>query len=176
MLVAQQILQSLGLAQLHATGHGLPGLRPHDVSTFFQQMAEEIQSYLREQMPVWREPLPRRRGDACRGDGLRRQRPRASRKHANIGISLPGTFEEPKAPGVRRRQARTDVARATVSSTSSSCILDDYVARTVLTSAVANARLTQVSRSRTAASGSPVRARSATRPDILGEPRREFVA
>ncbi len=66
-------------------------------STFFQEMADQIQTYLREQMPVWKE-RPSGRGDhEGRGDGLRGQRPGES-KHSNIGISLPGTFEEPVAP------------------------------------------------------------------------------
>jgi (E)-4-hydroxy-3-methylbut-2-enyl-diphosphate synthase len=66
-------------------------------STFFQEMAEQIQSYLREQMPHWKghyvgveEMKLAVMGCVVNGPG--------ESKHANIGISLPGTFEEPKAP------------------------------------------------------------------------------
>jgi len=66
-------------------------------STFFQEMAEQIQSYLREQMPVWKtrysgveEMKVAVMGCVVNGPG--------ESKHSNLGISLPGTFEEPKAP------------------------------------------------------------------------------
>ena len=62
-----------GPAQLPAPGECLPGLRP-DHLDFFQVMAQEIQAYLKDQMPVWAEHHPGRRGDARRGHGLRRQR------------------------------------------------------------------------------------------------------
>ena len=66
-------------------------------STFFQEMAQQIQQHLKDRMPEWQETQPGRRGDAGRGHGLRRERPGES-KHADIGISLPGTFEDPVAP------------------------------------------------------------------------------
>ena len=96
VLVAQQILQSLGIRSFTPQVTACPGCG-RTTSTFFQEMAEQIQTYLREQMPVWKDTLPRRRRDEGRGDGLRGQRPRRIQA-ANIGISLPGTFEEPKAP------------------------------------------------------------------------------
>ena len=97
MLVAQQILQSLGLRSFAPQVTACPGCG-RTTSTFFQQMAEDIQTYLREQMPVWRERIPGRGGDEGRGDGLRRERTGRVASTPNIGISLPGTFEEPKAP------------------------------------------------------------------------------
>ena len=94
--VAQQILQSLELQSFNPQVTACPGCG-RTTSTFFQQMAEDIQTYLREQMPTWRERYPgviemkvAVMGCVVNGPG--------ESKHANIGISLPGTFEEPKAP------------------------------------------------------------------------------
>ena len=94
--VAQQILQSLGLRQFNPQVTACPGCG-RTTSTFFQQMAQDIELYLREQMPVWRERYPEVvdlkvavMGCVVNGPG--------ESKHANIGISLPGTFEDPKAP------------------------------------------------------------------------------
>ena len=96
VFVAQQILQSLGLRSFAPQVTACPGCG-RTTSTFFQHMAEDIQGYLREQMPVWRESRPgvvemkvAVMGCVVNGPG--------ESKHANIGISLPGTFEEPKAP------------------------------------------------------------------------------
>jgi (E)-4-hydroxy-3-methylbut-2-enyl-diphosphate synthase len=66
-------------------------------STFFQEMADRIQTYLREQMPVWRERYPGVEELKVAVMGCVVNGPGES-KHAHIGISLPGTFEEPKAP------------------------------------------------------------------------------
>ena len=94
--VAQQVLQSLGLRSFAPQVTACPGCG-RTTSTFFQRMAEDIQHYLREQMPVWRgryagveELKVAVMGCVVNGPG--------ESKHANIGISLPGTFEEPKAP------------------------------------------------------------------------------
>ncbi len=94
--VAQQILQSLGLRHFEPQVTACPGCG-RTTSTFFQHMAEDIQIYLREQMPVWRstragveEMKVAVMGCIVNGPG--------ESKHANIGISLPGTFEDPKAP------------------------------------------------------------------------------
>lgn len=96
VFVAQQILQSLGLRSFAPQVTACPGCG-RTTSTFFQHMAEDIQGYLRERMPVWRESKPgvvemkvAVMGCVVNGPG--------ESKHANIGISLPGTFEEPKAP------------------------------------------------------------------------------
>ena len=94
--VAQQILQSLGMRSFFPQVTACPGCG-RTTSTFFQELAQQIQGYLRENMPEWRK----------RYDGVEELKlavmgcvvngPGES-KHANIGISLPGTFEEPKAP------------------------------------------------------------------------------
>ncbi|HJQ09845.1 MAG TPA: flavodoxin-dependent (E)-4-hydroxy-3-methylbut-2-enyl-diphosphate synthase [Gemmatimonadaceae bacterium] len=94
--VAQQILQSLELQSFTPQVTACPGCG-RTTSTFFQHMAEDIQTYLREQMPVWRERYPRVVDMRVAVMGCVVNGPGES-KHANIGISLPGTFEEPKAP------------------------------------------------------------------------------
>ncbi len=94
--VAQQILQSLELQSFNPQVTACPGCG-RTTSTFFQHMAEDIQTYLRDQMPSWRERYPgviemkvAVMGCIVNGPG--------ESKHANIGISLPGTSEDPKAP------------------------------------------------------------------------------
>jgi (E)-4-hydroxy-3-methylbut-2-enyl-diphosphate synthase len=94
--VAQQILQSLGLRSFAPQVTACPGCG-RTTSTFFQHMAEDIQTYLREQMPVWRAKYPGVEEMRVAVMGCVVNGPGES-KHANIGISLPGTFEEPKAP------------------------------------------------------------------------------
>ncbi|HET9455594.1 MAG TPA: flavodoxin-dependent (E)-4-hydroxy-3-methylbut-2-enyl-diphosphate synthase [Gemmatimonadaceae bacterium] len=94
--VAQQVLQSLGLRSFEPQVTACPGCG-RTTSTFFQQMAEEIQSYLRTRMPEWRERHPGVEEMKVAVMGCVVNGPGESR-HANIGISLPGTFEEPKAP------------------------------------------------------------------------------
>jgi (E)-4-hydroxy-3-methylbut-2-enyl-diphosphate synthase len=96
VIVAQQILQSLGIRSFTPQVTACPGCG-RTTSTFFQEMAEQIQSYLRENMPLWRgryagveELKVAVMGCVVNGPG--------ESKHANLGISLPGTFEEPKAP------------------------------------------------------------------------------
>ncbi|MFO8174353.1 MAG: flavodoxin-dependent (E)-4-hydroxy-3-methylbut-2-enyl-diphosphate synthase [Longimicrobiales bacterium] len=94
--VAQQILQSLGLRSFEPQVTACPGCG-RTTSTFFQEMAQEIQAHIRSRMPTWRDLYPGVEelnvavmGCVVNGPG--------ESKHANIGISLPGTFEEPKAP------------------------------------------------------------------------------
>jgi len=94
--VAQQVLQSLGLRSFEPQVTACPGCG-RTTSTFFQQMAEEIQAYLRHRMPEWRERHPGVEDMKVAVMGCVVNGPGESR-HANIGISLPGTFEEPKAP------------------------------------------------------------------------------
>jgi (E)-4-hydroxy-3-methylbut-2-enyl-diphosphate synthase len=96
VLVAQQILQSLGLRNFAPQVTASPGCG-RTTSTFFQHMAEDIQTYIREQMPVWRERHPGVEELRVAVMGCVVNGPGES-KHAHIGISLPGTFEEPKAP------------------------------------------------------------------------------
>jgi (E)-4-hydroxy-3-methylbut-2-enyl-diphosphate synthase len=94
--VAQQILQSLGIRSFTPQVTACPGCG-RTTSTFFQEMAEQIQSYLREQMPIWREQYAGVEEMKVAVMGCVVNGPGES-KHANLGISLPGTFEEPKAP------------------------------------------------------------------------------
>jgi len=94
--VAQQVLQSLGLRSFTPKVTSCPGCG-RTTSTFFQEMAQQIQEYLREQMPVWRLERPGVEEMKVAVMGCVVNGPGES-KHANIGISLPGTFEEPKAP------------------------------------------------------------------------------
>jgi (E)-4-hydroxy-3-methylbut-2-enyl-diphosphate synthase len=94
--VAQQILQSLGLRSFTPQVTACPGCG-RTTSTFFQDMAQQIQDYLREKMPVWRLERPGVEDLKVAVMGCVVNGPGES-KHADIGISLPGTFEEPKAP------------------------------------------------------------------------------
>jgi (E)-4-hydroxy-3-methylbut-2-enyl-diphosphate synthase len=96
VIVAQQILQSLGLRSFTPQVTACPGCG-RTTSTFFQHMAEDIQTYIREQMPLWREQRPGVEELRVAVMGCVVNGPGES-KHANLGISLPGTFEEPKAP------------------------------------------------------------------------------
>ena len=94
--ISQQVLQSLGLRSFEPQVSACPGCG-RTTSTFFQQMAEEIQSYIRHRMPEWKERHPGVEEMRVAVMGCVVNGPGESR-HANIGISLPGTFEEPKAP------------------------------------------------------------------------------
>ncbi|HEX6749049.1 MAG TPA: flavodoxin-dependent (E)-4-hydroxy-3-methylbut-2-enyl-diphosphate synthase [Longimicrobium sp.] len=94
--VAQQILQSLEIRSFTPQVTSCPGCG-RTTSTYFQKLAEEIQGYLRDQMPVWRETHPGVEEMKVAVMGCVVNGPGES-KHANLGISLPGTFEEPKAP------------------------------------------------------------------------------
>jgi (E)-4-hydroxy-3-methylbut-2-enyl-diphosphate synthase len=127
VLVAQQILQSLGMRSFTPQVTACPGCG-RTTSTFFQHMAEDIQTYLREQMPVWRGRYAGVETMRVAVMGCVVNGPGES-KHANIGISLPGTFEEPKAPVyVDGRLSVTLKGEAIVPEFLA--ILEDYVART----------------------------------------------
>src|SRR5438093_5043217 len=94
--VAQQVLQSLGLRSFTAQVTACRGCG-RTMSTFFQEMAEEIQKYLRDQRPAWQARYPGSEELRVAVMGCVVNGPGES-KHADIGISLPGTAEEPKAP------------------------------------------------------------------------------
>ncbi|MBZ5583591.1 MAG: flavodoxin-dependent (E)-4-hydroxy-3-methylbut-2-enyl-diphosphate synthase [Acidobacteriia bacterium] len=96
VIVSQQILQSLGIRSFTPQVTACPGCG-RTTSSFFQEMAEQIQTYLREQMPKWRPDRPGVETMKVAVMGCIVNGPGES-KHSNIGISLPGTFEEPKAP------------------------------------------------------------------------------
>jgi (E)-4-hydroxy-3-methylbut-2-enyl-diphosphate synthase len=94
--VAQQVLQSLGIRSFTPQVTSCPGCG-RTTSTFFQKMAEDIQVYTQERMPEWRVRYPGVEELKLAVMGCVVNGPGES-KHAHIGISLPGTFEEPKAP------------------------------------------------------------------------------
>ncbi|HET6228448.1 MAG TPA: flavodoxin-dependent (E)-4-hydroxy-3-methylbut-2-enyl-diphosphate synthase [Longimicrobiaceae bacterium] len=94
--VAQQILQSLEIRSFTPQVTSCPGCG-RTTSTYFQKLAEDIQGYLKDQMPSWRDTHPGVEEMKVAVMGCVVNGPGES-KHANLGISLPGTFEEPKAP------------------------------------------------------------------------------
>jgi (E)-4-hydroxy-3-methylbut-2-enyl-diphosphate synthase len=94
--IAQQVLQSLGLRSFLPQVSACPGCG-RTTSTFFQEMAQQIQTYLRDRMPEWRERYPGVEDLRVAVMGCVVNGPGES-KHADIGISLPGTFEDPVAP------------------------------------------------------------------------------
>src|SRR3984957_9107156 len=96
VIVSQQILQALGLRSFTPQVTACPGCG-RTTSTFFQELAQQIQNYLRDSMPSWRERYPGVEELKLAVMGCVVNGPGES-KHANIGISLPGTFEEPVAP------------------------------------------------------------------------------
>jgi (E)-4-hydroxy-3-methylbut-2-enyl-diphosphate synthase len=93
---AQQILQSLSIRSFMPQVTSCPGCG-RTTSTYFQELAEQIQGYLRTSMPEWRKKYPGVEELKLAVMGCVVNGPGES-KHANLGISLPGTFEEPKAP------------------------------------------------------------------------------
>ncbi|MGC2404067.1 MAG: flavodoxin-dependent (E)-4-hydroxy-3-methylbut-2-enyl-diphosphate synthase [Acidobacteriaceae bacterium] len=94
--VAQQILQSLSIRSFAPQVTACPGCG-RTSSTYFQELTQDIQAYVRDSMPLWRERYPGVEEMKLAVMGCVVNGPGES-KHANIGISLPGTFEEPKAP------------------------------------------------------------------------------
>lgn len=96
VIVAQQILQTMGLRSFMPLVTACPGCG-RTTSTLFQEMAENIQTYIREQMPSWKERYVGVEELKVAVMGCVVNGPGES-KHANIGISLPGTGEDPRAP------------------------------------------------------------------------------
>jgi (E)-4-hydroxy-3-methylbut-2-enyl-diphosphate synthase len=124
--VAQQVLQSMGLRSFLPQVSACPGCG-RTTSTFFQEMAQDIQQYLKDRMPEWKETHPGVEDLRVAVMGCVVNGPGES-KHADIGISLPGTFEEPVAPvfvdGKLDRTLRGDGLVAEFKD-----ILEAYVAR-----------------------------------------------
>ncbi|MCB1724399.1 MAG: flavodoxin-dependent (E)-4-hydroxy-3-methylbut-2-enyl-diphosphate synthase [Gammaproteobacteria bacterium] len=122
--VGQEILQSMGLRAFMPMVIACPGCG-RTTSTYFQQLAQDIQRYLREQMPAWREHYPGVEEMDVAVMGCVVNGPGES-KHANIGISLPGTGEQPSAPvyvdGVKFTTLKGDAI-----ATEFQAIVDDYV-------------------------------------------------
>jgi (E)-4-hydroxy-3-methylbut-2-enyl-diphosphate synthase len=126
VLVAQQVLQSMGLRSFTPQVSACPGCG-RTTSTFFQEMAQQIQGYLRDQMPVWAASYPGVEEMRVAVMGCVVNGPGES-KHADIGISLPGTFEEPVAPVYVDGALRTTLRGEGLVGEFIG-ILDDYVAR-----------------------------------------------
>ncbi|HYM52520.1 MAG TPA: flavodoxin-dependent (E)-4-hydroxy-3-methylbut-2-enyl-diphosphate synthase [Candidatus Dormibacteraeota bacterium] len=124
--VAQQVLQSLGLRSFTPQVSACPGCG-RTTSTFFQEMARDIGDYLREQMPAWRDAHPGVEELRVAVMGCVVNGPGES-KHADIGISLPGTFEEPVAPVFVDGELRTTLRGDDIVPRFLE-ILDDYVQR-----------------------------------------------
>jgi (E)-4-hydroxy-3-methylbut-2-enyl-diphosphate synthase len=124
--VAQQVLQSLGLRSFLPQVSACPGCG-RTTSTFFQEMAQQIERHLKARMPEWQETRPGVEEMRVAVMGCVVNGPGES-KHADIGISLPGTFEEPVAPvfidGKLDRTLRGDGLVDEFIG-----ILEDYVAR-----------------------------------------------
>ncbi|NMG48903.1 flavodoxin-dependent (E)-4-hydroxy-3-methylbut-2-enyl-diphosphate synthase [Azoarcus communis] len=125
VVVAQEILQTMGLRAFTPMVTACPGCG-RTTSTFFQELASGIQGYVREQMPQWREQYDGVENMTLAVMGCVVNGPGES-KHANIGISLPGTGETPAAPvfvdGVKTVTLRGDNIAAEFKA-----IVDDYVA------------------------------------------------
>jgi (E)-4-hydroxy-3-methylbut-2-enyl-diphosphate synthase len=96
VIVAQEILQTMGLRKFMPMVIACPGCG-RTTSTVFQELADKIQTYLREQMPVWKTQYPGVEEMNVAVMGCIVNGPGES-KHAHIGISLPGTGESPAAP------------------------------------------------------------------------------
>jgi (E)-4-hydroxy-3-methylbut-2-enyl-diphosphate synthase len=96
VLVAQQILQSLEIRRFSPQVSACPGCG-RTSSSFFQEMADQVQTHIRDKMPEWRKRFPGIESLTIAVMGCIVNGPGES-KHANLGISLPGTGEDPKAP------------------------------------------------------------------------------
>ncbi|MEQ8496439.1 MAG: flavodoxin-dependent (E)-4-hydroxy-3-methylbut-2-enyl-diphosphate synthase, partial [Gammaproteobacteria bacterium] len=124
VIVAQELLQTMGLRSFTPLVTACPGCG-RTTSTVFQELAGDIQAYVRTQMPGWREQYPGVEDMTLAVMGCVVNGPGES-KHANIGISLPGTGEAPAAPvfidGEKRMTLRGDNIAAEFKQ-----ILDDYV-------------------------------------------------
>jgi (E)-4-hydroxy-3-methylbut-2-enyl-diphosphate synthase len=124
--VAQEILQSLGLRAFSPQVIACPGCG-RTTSTVFQELAQKIEHYLREQMPQWRQRYPGVESMNVAVMGCVVNGPGESR-HANVGISLPGTGEQPVAP-VFVDGARTVTLKGERIAEEFQAIVEDYVRR-----------------------------------------------
>ncbi|MEJ2218117.1 MAG: flavodoxin-dependent (E)-4-hydroxy-3-methylbut-2-enyl-diphosphate synthase [Gemmatimonadota bacterium] len=124
--VAQQVLQSMGLRSFMPQVTSCPGCG-RTTSTFFQEMAEQISAYTQEKLPEWRQKYPGVEELRLAVMGCVVNGPGES-KHADIGISLPGTFEEPKAPVYVDGELYTTLRGENIVAEFLE-ILDSYVAR-----------------------------------------------
>jgi len=127
VIVGQEILQTMGLRSFTPMVIACPGCG-RTTSTLFQELASQIQNYLRTQMPAWRDQYPGVEKMHVAVMGCIVNGPGES-KHANIGISLPGSGENPAAPvfidGEKVKTLRGDHIAADFQQ-----IVSDYVERT----------------------------------------------
>jgi (E)-4-hydroxy-3-methylbut-2-enyl-diphosphate synthase len=130
VIVAQEILQTMGLRSFTPMVIACPGCG-RTSSTYFQQLAQDIQSYLRHQMPAWRKQYPGVEEMTVAVMGCVVNGPGES-KHANIGISLPGTGEIPVAP-VYVDGEKTVTLKGDRIAEEFQAIVDDYVRRSYRT-------------------------------------------
>jgi len=126
VIVAQEILQTMGLRSFTPLVTACPGCG-RTTSTFFQELADSIQTYVRAQMPVWRGQYDGVENMTLAVMGCVVNGPGES-KHANIGISLPGTGEAPSAPVFIDGQ-KTVTLRGDNIAAEFRQLIDDYVAR-----------------------------------------------
>lgn len=133
--VAQQILQTMGIRSFTPLVTACPGCG-RTTSTLFQEMAQDIQAYLRNQMPVWKNQYPGVEGLKVAVMGCIVNGPGES-KHADLGISLPGTGEDPKAPVFVDGQKFTTFEGANIVPDFIN-LLNDYVAKRFGNGASAN--------------------------------------
>lgn len=124
--IAQQILQSMELRSFFPQVTACPGCG-RTTSTFFQELADDIQTYLLGRMPQWRQKYPGAEDLAVAVMGCVVNGPGESR-HADIGISLPGTGEDPKAPVFVDGELRTTLQGATIAEDFTKMV-EDYVVR-----------------------------------------------
>ena len=130
VIVAQEILQTMGLRKFTPMVIACPGCG-RTTSTVFQELADQIQTYLRDQMPIWKVQYPGVENMNVAVMGCIVNGPGES-KHANIGISLPGTGESPAAPvfidGVKAMTLRGEHIATEFQSIVSQYVLDHYAA------------------------------------------------
>ena len=138
VIVAQEILQTMGLRSFTPMVIACPGCG-RTTSTFFQVLADKIQSYLRAQMPVWRDKYPGVENMHVAVMGCVVNGPGES-KLANIGISLPGSGERPVAPVYVDGAKNVTLKGATIAE-DFQCLVEDYVAANYGNDAAARARV-----------------------------------
>ena len=136
VVVAQEILQTMGLRAFSPMVIACPGCG-RTTSTVFQELAADIQAYLRRQMPVWKQHHPGVEEMRVAVMGCVVNGPGES-KHANIGISLPGTGESPVAPVYVDGQ-KTVTLKGTRIAEEFQGVVEDYVKRTYLAQTTAAA-------------------------------------
>ena len=136
VVVAQEILQTMGLRAFSPMVIACPGCG-RTTSTVFQELAADIQAYLRRQMPVWKQHHPGVEEMRVAVMGCVVNGPGES-KHANIGISLPGTGESPVAPVYVDGQKTVTLKGARIAEEFQG-VVEDYVKRTYLAQTTAAA-------------------------------------